>query len=110
MNTAIQVNPLNISTGTVRAVYAEAKTSSNSDFWKNTEFNRFGIIAFLLVIVTCLGGFAAAVAVKENTLQLTVVTASAMLVEALILSVAPMRAIIISSVISVVISLLVIVF
>jgi len=109
MNTSIQVNLLSASIRTVKAEYT-TKTSSNSDFWKNTEFNRFGIIAFLLVIVTCLGGFAAAVAVKENTLQLTVVTASAMLVEALILSVAPMRAIIISSVISVVISLLVIVF
>jgi hypothetical protein len=110
MNTAIQVNPLSISVRTVKAVYAEAKTSSTSDFWKNAEFNRFGIVAFLLVIVTCLGGFAAAVAVKESTLQLAVVTSSAMLVEALILAVTPMRAIIISSVISVVISLFVIVF
>ena len=109
METTIQTNPVSISHSTIKAVNVGVKTVTFSDFWKNAEFNRFGIIAMLLVIVTCLGGLAAAVAVNESTWQLAMVASSAMLVEALILAVTPMRTIVIASVISVTISLLVII-
>ena len=110
MDTPIQAILINVPARNVNIANVEAKTTSISDFWKNAEFNRFGIISMLIVIITCLGGFAAAVAVKESTFQLAMVVSSAMAVEALILAVMPMRAIFIASAISLIISLAVIFF
>jgi hypothetical protein len=104
----IQANQFKTSVNEIKTTNVEAGTSAMSDFWKKAEFNRFGIIAMLLVGVTCLAGFAAAIAVNASTFQLAIVAAAAMAVEALILSVAPMKAIIISSVISVIVSSVVI--
>ncbi|MDF2438698.1 MAG: hypothetical protein K0Q95_3074 [Bacteroidota bacterium] len=104
----IQANQFKTSVNEIKTANLEVKTTQMSEFWKKAEFNRFGIIALLLVVVTCIAGFAAAIAVNASTFQLAAVAATAMAVEALILSVAPMKAIIISSVISVIVSGLVI--
>ncbi|HET6225830.1 MAG TPA: hypothetical protein VFF27_06095 [Bacteroidia bacterium] len=89
---------------------SSTETKSLSKFWDNLEASRFGVIAILLVIVACIAGIAAADAVQRNTLLLLAVTLPAMAVETLILSVMSMRSIFIASAISVVISLLVIIF
>jgi hypothetical protein len=89
---------------------SSVKTNTLSKFWQNLETNRFGIIAMLLVVVVCIAGVAAAVAVQRSTFQLLAITLSTMAVEALVLAVMPMRSVFIASVISVVISLLVIIF
>lgn len=94
----------------VKAVNVAVKSEAVSDFWQQVEFNRFGIIAMLLVIVTCLGGVAAAVAIQTSAFLLGVVALPAMAVEAFILSVMPMRTILITSVISVIVSLAVAIF
>jgi hypothetical protein len=87
-----------------------AQMQSQGTFWENAEKNRFGIIAMLLVFVTCLAGVAAAAAADASTFRLAAVAATAMAVESLILAVMSMRSIIIASIISVVVSLLVIIF
>ncbi len=85
-------------------------TNSKTAIWEAAEKNRFGIVPFLLVLIACLGGYAGAIAVQENPIMLAVIAAVTGLTEALILSVASMRAIIISSAIVVAISLSVILF
>ena len=110
METTIQATLITVPARNVNITNVKAKSNSISDFWNNAEFYRFGIISMLIVIVTCLGGFAAALAVKESTFQLAMVVSSAMAVEALILAVMPMRAIFIASAISLIISLSVIIF
>lgn len=108
MATIIQTHSLNV----VKAQTAVStiKTKVFSRFWATMETNRFGIIAMLLIVVGCLGGFAAAIAVQRSSFQLLAVTLSTMAVESLILSVMPMRSIIVASVISAIISLFVIIF
>jgi uncharacterized membrane protein len=71
------------------------------------EFNRFGIISMLLIIVACLGGIAAGT-VLHSTPSVVAVVVSCMLVEALILAVQPMKWIVTASVISVLLSILMI--
>lgn len=103
MNSTIHVSQANIAS-------AKIKTNSlktNSDFWKYAEFNRFGIICVLLIVVACLGGLAAATAIQRSTLQLVLVAIPVMTVEAAILSIMSMRFIFIASIVSVIISSLV---
>ena len=105
MNSTIQVNQVNTTSAKVKT--NSSNGSSTSDFWKYAEFNRFGIICVLLIVVACLGGLAAATAIQKSTLQLVLVAIPVMTVEALILSVMPMRFIFIASIVSVIISSLI---
>ena len=107
MNTISQSAPLNIYSN---AINVDAKTKPISEFWQNAEFCRFTISPLLMVIIVCIGAFAAAVAVKESVFQLALVAITVPVVEGLILALAPMRTIIISSALSVVLSLLIIIF
>ena len=63
-----------------------------------------------MVIIVCIGAFAAAVAVQESVFQLALVAITVPVVEGLILALAPMRTIIISSTLSIALSLLIIIF
>ncbi|MEW6468756.1 MAG: hypothetical protein AB1458_07515 [Bacteroidota bacterium] len=76
----------------VRATEAEASIKSE-DFWKQMEANRFGIIPLLLVAIACISGLAAAVAVQKSDAALLAVSVSAVLVEVLVIALAPMRAV-----------------
>jgi hypothetical protein len=73
------------------------------------EFNRFGIISILLIVVACLGGIAAG-NVLDSTPAVVLVVLSCMAVEALILAVQPMKWIIMSSIFSVLLSISMILF
>jgi hypothetical protein len=73
------------------------------------EFNRPGIISMLLIIVTCFAGVAAATALNYLPLVMLIV-ASTMAVESFILSVQSMKWIIRLSVVSLLISILTILF
>lgn len=105
MNSTIHVNQANTTSANIKA--NSLKVNSSSDFWKYAEFNRFGIICVLLIVVACLGGLAAATAIQRSTLQLVLVAIPVMTVESLILSVMPMRFIFIASIVSVIISSLI---
>lgn len=109
METTIQAKTISGLTRGTKSINAEVKSKQLSDFWKMVEFNRFGIIAMVLIVVTCLGGIAAAVAVQKSTFQLALVGLTTMSVEAFVLAVMPMRSIVFASIISLVVSLLVII-
>lgn len=104
MNTTFSNNKGSFSTKEI----TKAKTAST--FWEQAEFHRFGIIAATLVIIACMGGFAAAIALKGSIVTLTAVAISTGLAEGLILAVAPMRYIALASAVSFLISLFVILF
>lgn len=94
-------------------VSVNTKTSSSissSNFWTRLEFNRFGIIPMLLVFITCLGGIAVAFGAGSDTLKLSMVVFPTIISLALVLGVAPMRLILWTSIIAVVLDLMVFAF
>ncbi len=78
------------SSATFTKVQSEARSASN--FWEKVEFNRFGVIAFVLAIVACTSGVIAAFFVDMTSqLEITLIAAPTMLTLCSILIVAPMR-------------------
>lgn len=86
------------------------KASAKSKFWENVEFNRFGIISILLVVIGCIGGFAAAFGAKADVIKLAMIAFPTIISLALTLAVAPMRVIIWVSATAILLDLLVFVF
>lgn len=84
------------------------KETSSSAYWDKMEFHRSFITPILLVVVAVVGAVAGGIAIKQNMLTLEAVALAAMLVEAFILSVAPMKWIVNSTIISLLISTIVI--
>ena len=83
---------------------------STSNFLKVSEFNRFGLIFVILTVVGCLGGMAVGLGAINNTFALITVTIPTMLTLSLLLAVAPMRAIFITSAVAVAIDILLIIY
>lgn len=83
------------------------QTVSNNPFWEKVEFNRFGIIPMLLVVITCLGGIAVAFGAGSDTFELALVVFPTIIALALVLAVAPMRLIIWTSAIALIFDLLI---
>ena len=106
METTIHVRTSGISSSKNQTANQTTKSTAISDFWQKAEFNRFGIVPMVLIIVACIGGIAAAVTIQENVMKLAVIAISTTLVESFVLAIMPMRTIIISSVISIALSLL----
>lgn len=88
------------------------KTTSNKvmAFWEILEFNRFGIISMLVVILGCVGGMAASFGAGDDALKLAIIAYPTIISLSLILAGAKMRAIIYVSVIAVILDLIVLVF
>ena len=107
MSSTLQTNRINISVDTKNVL---AKTKLESTFWKDAEASRFFTTPMLLIIVACIGGFGAAYGIKDSVFQLGVITIPAAAVLAMILSLAPMRIIVAASILSVLLSMLVIIF
>ncbi|MCE3280715.1 MAG: hypothetical protein K0S44_2906 [Bacteroidetes bacterium] len=83
------------------------KTVSINPFWEKIEFNRFGIIPMLLVVITCMGGIAVAFGAGSDTFELALVVFPTIISLALVLAVAPMRLIIWSSIMALILDLIV---
>jgi hypothetical protein len=83
------------------------KTVLVNPFWEKIEFNRFGIIPMLLVVITCMGGIAVAFGAGSDTFELALVVFPTIISLALVLAVAPMRLIIWSSIIALILDLIV---
>jgi hypothetical protein len=81
------------------------KTKARSAFWESAEFNRYGIIAMVLLIIGCMGGFAASYAGGNNAFKIALVAFPTILSLAFILAVMPMRLIIWASSIAVLIDM-----
>ena len=77
---------------------------------ESAEFNRFGIISMLLLIVGCLGGIAVGLGAVENVVTLTMVVVPTMVTLSLLLAVSPMKYILTSAAIATVIDILFILY
>lgn len=95
---------------TVSRGATDTKTRSTSVFWEKAEFYRFGITPMLLGIIAILGGVAGAVAIEDSALKLGAISVSTAVALSMILGVMPMRAIVVSCSIAVLIDLLVLIF
>lgn len=72
--------------------------------------NRYGIISILLLIVGCGGGIAVGTGALDSVVQLVLLVLPTMIALSMILAVAPMRAIIYSSLVAILIDVLVILY
>jgi hypothetical protein len=55
------------------------------------EFNRFGLISFVLIVVGCLGGLTVGMGAIESTAALVTVVIPTMITLSLLLGVSPMK-------------------
>jgi hypothetical protein len=74
------------------------------------EFNRFGFISAIILIVGCLGGLTVGMGAIENTFALIAVVIPTMITLSLLLAVSPMRWIMIASSTSIVVDLSLMIF
>ena len=95
------------------SVFAKTETSkvnSTSEFWEKVEFCRFGIMPMLLVIIGCMGGFAAGFGAQADVFKLATIAFPTIIALAFMLAVAPMRIIISLSAFALFLDLLVLIF
>lgn len=71
----------------------------------NAEFNRFGLISVILLIVGCLGGLTVGLGAVQEVWALTIIVIPTMLTLSLLLAVAPMKLIIRSASVACIIDL-----
>jgi hypothetical protein len=74
---------------TTHSVTTEKKEEST--FWKNAELDRFGYIPILLIILGCVGGFAAALCLEASIVALLTITITSGVSLAMMLAGAPMK-------------------
>ncbi|HEY0031036.1 MAG TPA: hypothetical protein VGC65_09780 [Bacteroidia bacterium] len=109
MDTLIKSNQKNGFSASAKKTETKTQTAAQIDFWKKAEFNRLGITPILLLVMSCMGGFAAASGILESWVRLAAVAFPATISLAIILAVAPMRVIFISTAIAIIMDLLVII-
>lgn len=68
---------------------------------KEMEFNRFGWIAVIILVVGCLGGLTVGMGALQSTFALTLILIPTMLTLSFLLSVAPMKWIALTTLITV---------
>ena len=68
---------------------------------KEMEFNRFGWIAGIILVVGCLGGLTVGMGALQNTVALILILIPTMLTLSFLLSVAPMKWIAFTTIITV---------
>ncbi|MCD6068988.1 MAG: hypothetical protein K0S33_3814 [Bacteroidetes bacterium] len=89
-----------------------AKTISRAEvnFWSSLEFNRYGIISMLVIVIGCVGGIAAAFGAGADTLKIAMIAFPSVIALALILAVSPMKAIVYAGSIAILLDILVLIF
>ena len=93
-------------TKTVNLTTASTKTSDSSlSFWKTLEDNRFAITPMILVVMACIGGFAAAVAMDGSWVKLAFLAFSCTFCLATILAVMPMKTVVYSAIVAILIDI-----
>ncbi len=70
----------------------------------DAETNRYGIYAMLLTLVGCLGGIGVGTGGLEYTAELIILVATTMFALSMMLAVAPMKLVLLSSVLSIIVS------
>ncbi|MES2798708.1 MAG: hypothetical protein V4638_01710 [Bacteroidota bacterium] len=87
--------------------HIQQKTMFNAE---NLEFNRFGLIVVILLLVGCLGGIAVGLGAIEYLLTLVAVVIPTMMTLSMIIAVAPMRMTIITGLVACAIDIAMIAF
>jgi hypothetical protein len=77
-----------------------------SNLTNNLEFNRFGWIAVILLVVGCLGGLTVGMGAIASTAALVAVVIPTMITLSLLLAVSPMRYVMIATATSITIDVL----
>lgn len=81
-----------------------------SKVFYDASINRYGIISILLLFVGCGGGIAVGLGALDSAVQLVLLVVPTMMALAMILAVAPMKAIVYTSIAAIIIDIMVIVF
>ena len=68
-----------------------------TNFTNDLEFNRFGWIAVILIVVGCLGGLTVGMGAIESTAALVAVVIPTMVTLSLLLAVSPMKYVMIAA-------------
>lgn len=89
---------------------AKVISATKNTFWDKMEFNRYGIISMLVVFIGCLGGVAASYGAQTDVLKLALIAFPTIISLALVLAVAPMRAILYLSGVAVILDLIILIF
>jgi hypothetical protein len=63
----------------------------NTNVQTETEFNRFGLITIILLIIGCLGGVAVGLGAIQSTMALIAIVIPTMTTLSFLLAVAPMK-------------------
>ena len=79
---------------------------TDEGIFQNIEFNRFGLICAVLLVVGCLGGLTVGMGAVEHIWSLVVIVVPTMITISLLLAVSPMRYILLSASITVAIDLI----
>jgi len=77
---------------------------------ESLEFNRFGVISIVLLIVGCLGGLTVGFGAVKEVWSLTLIVIPTMITLSLLIAVAPMRYIMTAGITAVIIDLLMILY
>lgn len=93
-----------------KKVIEQTEKNTKPEFWSKLEPSRYGIISMLVLITGCLGGIAASFGAHDSTLELSLIAFPTIISLALILAVAPMRAIVYLCSIAVILDLIVLIF
>lgn len=88
----------------------QGNESAEVIFAKNTEFNRFGLICAVILVVGCSGGLAVGLGAIEYVGALIAVVIPTMTTLSLLLAVAPMRYIMTTGLVSTAINLIMIAY
>ena len=100
-----------ISNQTVQDREANVKEVNQNTAWeKDAEFNRFGLISVVLLIVGCLGGITVGMGAIDHLWSLTLVIIPTMTTLSLLLAVAPMRYIFYATLVSILIDISLLVY
>ena len=87
-----------------------AHTENFSKNLENAEFNRFGLISLVILIIGCLGGITIGLGAINYTATLILVVVLTMLCLSLLLGVAPMKWIINSAILATIIDIILITY
>ncbi len=86
-------------------VHNQGLKSGEVIFAENTEFNRFGLICAVILVVGCTGGLAVGLGAIEYVATLVAAVIPTMITLSLLLAVAPMRYVMTSGIVSTIINL-----
>lgn len=86
------------------------QVNQSPNWEKDAEFNRFGIISIVLLIVGCLGGITVGMGAVDHIWSLILVIVPTMTTLSLLLALAPMRYILYATAASVLIDVILLVY